>query len=125
MPDDPPIPAPEELPKPAPKKAPRPPAPGWMWAVFGLGWVPVGALICGLSVASHPDQLAPAVSFGAVAGLVLGIPMIGGLALANRFFDDSAARFIGGIVFAVAITALVGGVAFAGCMCMLQGTNFH
>jgi hypothetical protein len=96
-----------------------------MWAVFGLGWVPLGAMLCALSVQSHPDQIPQAASFGAIGGLILGVPMICGLAIANRFFDDSPARFIGGVVFGFAITALVGAVAFAGCMCVLQGTNFH
>ncbi len=120
MPEDPPIPEPEALPKLPPKKR-RPPVAGWLFAVFGLGMVPVGALICVLTLPSHPHEMGGAILLGALAGLVLGLPMLGGLAIAVHFFDDSPARFLFGVLFAVAITVVLAGVAFAGCMCVLQG----
>jgi hypothetical protein len=112
MPDDPLI--------PAPKKS-RPPVAGWLFAVFGLGMVPVGAFICALTLPSHPREMGGAILLGGLGGLILGLPMLGGLAIAVHFFDDSPMRFLFGILFSVAIIAVLAGGVFAGCMCVLQG----
>ena len=92
-----------------------------MWGWFGLGLIPVGALLC--VTLTHPphDQLGTAGWVGAICGLVLGLPMLGGLALAARFFNETAARIVMGVVFAVVITVGLSGVLFAGCMCLAEG----
>ena len=123
MPDEP----PPSLPTTPPPRTPgvRPRVPGWMWALFGLGLVPVGVLIC--VVLTHPpaNQLGAVSLVGAVGGLLLGLPMLGGLALAARFFHETGARVVMGGVFAVVITVGVAGILFAGCMCLVGGTNMH
>ncbi len=120
MPEDPPISAPEEPPEPPPRP-PSTPAPGWMWAIFGLGMVPVGAaLFCALIGQSRPDQMAQAATFGGIGGLILGLPMLGGLAIASRFYENWLTRLICGVIFGVVIAVGVLGVIFAGCMCALK-----
>ncbi len=111
---------------PSAKRPPRDPSPGWMYAVFGLGMVPVGAVICALSASSsHLDEVALATLAGALGGLILGVPLICGLAIAERFFDGSPARFIGGVVFAFASIAGLWGVAFAGCVCVAKAASLR
>ncbi len=98
---------PEDSPIPAPKKTRRPPAPGWLWAAFGLVPVVVGALI--LSGAHLGTR--------AVFGLILGAPMLGGLALSASFFDEPLKRIVFGIAFGVVILVGLFAIVCAGCMC--------
>ena len=123
MPDEPLAPLPKTTPPQVP--GPRLPVPGWMWATFGLGLIPVGAVI-GMAVARPPvDQLATTGLVGAVCGLFLGLPMLGGLALAARFFQETGARVMMGFAFAVLMMVGLGGVLFAGCMCLTSGMSMH
>lgn len=116
MPDE----APPSLPSIPPPRSPgsRPPVPGWTWGLFGLGLVPVGVLIGVASVHPSTNQFGTAALIGAMIGLILGLPMLGGLALAARFFHEIAARVMMGVVFALVITVGLAGVIFAGCMCI-------
>lgn len=91
-----------------------------MWALFGLVLIPLGALICIATAHQSSNQAANAGLLGAVCGLILGVPMLGGLALAARFFHETGARLVMGFVFAVLLTVGLGGVLFAGCMCLMQ-----
>ena len=88
--------------------------------MFGLGLIPIGAII-GMATARPPvDHLDVTTLIGAVCGLILGIPMLGGLALAARFFRETGARIVMGFVFAVLLTVGLAGVLFAGCMCLMN-----
>ena len=79
-----------------------------------------------MAVARPPvDQLATTGLIGAICGLLLGLPMLGGLALAARFFHETGARIMMGFAFAVLMTVGLAGILFAGCMCLVGGTNMH
>ena len=67
----------------------------------------------------------PATMGGAVAGLFCAIPLLGGLALASRFYSDTASRIVAGIGFAIALVVGLAAVLFAGCMCILSLGNHH
>ncbi len=75
------------------------------------------------NMGSYPGQLGPAASSGAICGLILGLPMLGGLALASRFFNDTGARVAMGVVFAFIIMVGLVGVFFAGCICLLSRSH--
>ena len=61
----------------------------------------------------------------ALAGLVCGLPLLGGLALASRFFGGTGARIAGGVMFAGLLLVGLGAVGFAGCICLMGTPNFH
>lgn len=89
----------EEPPKPS-LKASRPPVPAWMWILFGFVWSPLAVLI-------FSPEVDGVVS--AVWGLLLGLPMLGGLALASSWYDGLLVRAFLAIVIALAGTAVVVG----------------
>jgi hypothetical protein len=115
---------PEDAPNPLPKP-PRPPAPGWMCALFGLGLVPVGVLVCLIAAKGDSSQYMKEGLAGAACGLILGGPMLGGLALAARLFDGAVARFLCGILFGALIIAGAGGVVFFGCVYLITHSKFN
>jgi hypothetical protein len=88
----------DDLPIPEPKHAPRPPVPAWMWILFGFVWSPLAVLI-------FSPEVDGVVS--AVWGLLLGLPMLAGLALASRWYDGLLVRGFLAIVIALAGTAAV------------------
>ena len=121
--DEPPTLPPSPPPPPLLLPGARPPVPGWMWAAFGTGLIPVCALIFMENVASYPDQLGAAAANGAICGAILGLPMLGGLALAGRFFKDTGARVAMGVVFAFIIMVGLLGLLFAGCIYLMSRSH--
>ena len=103
----------------------RPPVPGWLWLLFGLGMVPVGAVLCLANFVGNSGSPAQLGLTGALAGLVCGLPLLGGLALASRFFGGTGARIAGGVMFAGLLLVGLGAVGFAGCICLMGTPNFH
>ncbi len=94
-----------------------------MWLLFGLGLIPVGILFC-LATASSGQSSGLAV-VGAGLGLILGLPMLGGLALSSRLFHDSGSRIVMGIIFSFIILVGLAGIVFAGCLCVMNGSNIY
>ena len=99
----------------------RPPVPGWLFALFGLGPILVCVLFCVVSVHGQPEQMGQATMIGFIGGVVFGVPMLCGLALAARFSSGTGARIVGGLFFGVLCVVGFGGVLFAGCMCLTGG----
>ncbi len=92
-----------------------------MWAVCTLGLIPVGALI-GMST-QPATRLIDGALAGGLVGLVLGLPLCGGLALAARFHSGVASRLFGAVMFGLLILVGLAAVGFAGCMCILANTG--
>ena len=104
----------------------RPPVPGWLWLLFGLGMIPVGAVLSLASFGSNSGSIPQLVLAGAAAGMVCGLPLLGGLALAGRFFSGVGGRILGGLMFTCLLLVGIGAVGFAGCLCLMQGGgSFH
>lgn len=126
MPD---APLPPALPEP-PSRPPslRPPPPGalvWMAFLFGpsvvfaFGCV-VALLLTGSRGLPGAGELMGAAGVGAVAGMLLGTCLVGGLALATRFYTGMVGRIVGGLLIGLTLLIGLAGVAFAGCMCVMQ-----
>ena len=64
------------------------------------------------------DLLGAAIG-GAVAGMLVGVCFVGGLAMATRFYAGIVGRLVGGVLLGVALLVGLGAMAFAGCMCVL------
>ena len=88
------------------------PTPRWLWAAFTLG----PAFVCALAAAWRPGASAGTTLRDGAAGLVAGLLLAGGLALAERFFAGRAARMAGGLVFAGLLAVGGAAVGFAGCI---------
>ena len=103
----------------------RPPVPRWLWLLFGLGLVPVGIVVTAYTTGIGLAGLPIAIPTGTMAGLICGLPFVGGLALAGRFFSSVAARIVGGVLFAVLLLVGLAAVGYAGCMCLMPGGQMH
>ena len=99
--------------------------PGWLWLLFGLGMVPVGAGLCLASFGNNSGGLAQLGLAGALGGLVCGLPLVGGLALAGRFFSGVGGRIVGGLMFACLLLVGLGAVGFAGCICLMGNGSYR
>ena len=49
----------------------------------------------------------------------------GGFWLGTLSFENPASKIIAGILCGLGAVAIVGGIAFAGCMFLVQQTGFH
>ena len=118
---------PEEPSPPSTRQSPesRPPVPGWLWLLFAFGLVPVGTLLCAVASHGQPNQIGQAAMIGFIGGLVLGVPMLCGLALAARYHSDTGSRIGMGLFFAFLCAIGFAGVIFAGCMCLMNGAKFN
>ncbi len=97
-------------------RSPRPPVPLWLGLLFGFGPAVVSVVLLWLRLPSGADE-----ALGAILSisffLVCGIPMLGGLAIAARFFTGLIARFFGGIAFALLILIMIWSAVYVGCKC--------
>lgn len=115
-----PWPAPQPLSR-TPSRPPPPPWPVWIAFLFGPGLLLALPGVFG-GGGFHPEVLLGA----AMGGVLLGLPFIGGLALATRFFSGPISRIIGGLVFGVTVIVACAAALFAGCMCLMKANNgFH
>ncbi len=96
-----------------------------MWAVFGLGMIPVGMVVCLIAAKGDQSQYLSEGLAGGACGLILGLPMLGGLALAVRLFNNQTVRFLCGLLFGVLIMAGAGGVVFTGCVYLITHSKFN
>ena len=103
----------------------RPPVPRWLWLLFTLGFVPVGIVVTAYASGIGLAGLPMAIPTGTMAGLICGLPFVGGLALAGRFFSSVAARVAGGVLFAVLLLVGLAVVGYAGCVCLMGNGSFR
>ena len=112
----------------APPSAPkaRPPVPGWMWLLFAAALLAAAAFLTALTGGYGLSQAWQSVLAWLATALVLALPFMGGLALAGRFFDGTAGRIVGGLIFTGLLTVGLGAVVCAGCMCLFPNAlNLH
>ena len=111
--------SPEEISTPLPPTvAPpsaRPAVPYGMWLIFIFALVPVGVIgnvIFMKYAATHLNSgwFVASVIGGACAGLVGGVPMAGGLLIAERLVGGTVARVFAGVGFAVVLAVAVAGL---------------
>ena len=117
-------PSPPPLPPALPLDA-RSPVPRWLWLLFTLGFVPVGIAVTAYASGVGLAGLPMAIPTGTMAGLICGLPFVGGLALAGRFFSSVAARIVGAVLFAALLWVSLAAVGYAGCVCLMGNGNFH
>ena len=88
-----------------------------MWWLFAAGSLALGAFSTVLTGGYGLRQPWQQLLAGGAAALVVAIPLVGGLALAGRFFGGNAGRIVGGLMFASLLAVGLGVVVFAGCVC--------
>ena len=96
-----------------------------MWLLFGSGMVPVGAVLGVYLSGATVHKMAVPLIAGGVVGAICGLPLVGGLALAGRFFSGIAGQFLGGLLFAALLVVGLAAAGFAGCMCLAGGGAFR
>ena len=97
-----------------------------MWLLFAAASLAAAAFLTALTGGYGLPQVWQDILAWLVTALVLALPFMGGLALAGRFFDGTARRIVGGLIFTGLLTVGLGAVVCAGCMCLFPNAlNLH